>query len=130
MDIILKITLLAIICIVCVLLIRQYRPEFSFFAQVAGLLAVLIICFDVIVKIINYSESVLSDDIIDSAYITVLLKALAIAVISKIGGDLCRDSGNSALAFGVEFAAKALVLTLTMPMLKNLADVTAGLLKG
>lgn len=130
MDIILKTVIAAVICTVCVLLIKQYRPELSLFAQLAGLMVVLLIGFDVVTKVIEYSQDILSGGLIESAYLTVLLKALAIAIVSKIGGDLCRDSGNSALAFGVELTAKAVILTLTMPMIKNLADITAGLLKG
>ncbi len=130
MDIILKTVIAAVICTVCVLLIKQYRPELSLFAQLAGLMVVLFIGFDVVTKVIEYSQDILSGGLIESAYLTVLLKALAIAIVSRIGGDLCRDSGNSALAFGVELTAKAVILTLTMPMIKNLADITAGLLKG
>ncbi len=130
MDTILKITLVAIVCTVCIVLIRQYKPEISVLVQLAGLAAILFIGFEIVSGVISYLQSVLSQGFIDSAYITLLLKALGIAVVSKIGGDLCRDSGNSALAFGVELAGKAAILTMTMPMIKNLADITSGLLKG
>lgn len=130
MEDVIKITVISVICAVCVLLIKQYRPELSLFAQVAGLVAILVVGMAIISKVISYCESVFSESLIDSGYLTLLLKALGIAVVSKIGGDLCRDSGNSALAFGVELAAKAAILLLTLPMLKNLADVTSGLLKG
>ena len=130
MEDIIKIAAIAVICCICVLLIRQYRPELSLFAQIAGLAAVLAVGMAIITKVMAYCQSVFSESIIDNGYLTLLIKALGIAIVSKIGGDLCRDSGNSALAFGVELAAKAAILLLTLPMLKNLADVTSGLLKG
>ena len=130
MEEIIKLTAAAIIGCICIALIRQNRPELSLLAQLAGLVAVLVFSASVMSKITDYCRDFLSEGIIEGGYLKLLFKALGIAVVAKIGGDLCRDSGNNALAFGVELASKGAILLLTLPMLKNLVEITSGLLKG
>ena len=130
MEEIIKLTAAAIIACVGIVLVRQYRPELSLLAQLAGLAAVLIFSATVMSKITDYCRDFLSQGIIEGGYLKLLFKALGIAIAAKAGGEVCRDSGNNALAFGVELASKGAILLLTLPMLKNLADITSGLLKG
>ena len=130
MEEIIKLTAVAVVGCICVVLVRQHRPELSLLIQLAGLVSVLIFSIAVMDKITDYCRAFLDEGIVDSGYLKLLYKALGIAVAAKIGGDVCRDSGNSALAFGVELASKAAILLLTLPMLRNLADITSGLLKG
>ncbi len=130
MEMIIKISAAAVLCTVCVILVRQYRPELSLFVQTAGLAAVIIAGAAVLTGVKAYCENIFSQDFIEQGYLVLLVKALSVTVVSKIAGDICRDSGNSALAFGVELVAKGSVLLMILPMLKNLAEVTSGLLKG
>lgn len=126
----LKIVIIACIGAVAALLVRQYKPEFAVFAQLGGLMAVLIGAVSIISAVIEYSQELIEIPYLQSGYIDVLFKAVGVAVTAKIGADICRDSGNSALAFAVELAGKAAIILLSMPMLKTLADAAAGLLKG
>lgn len=130
MEDILKITAIAVICCVCVLLTKQFRPELSVFIQLAGLVVVIATGMSIIAKVIDFCQGIFSESFLNSGYIVLLLKILGIAVVSKTGSDICRDSGNSALAFAVDFAAKATILFLILPMLESLAEITTGLLKG
>lgn len=52
--------------------------------------------------------------------LNILLKALGVALIARIAVGVCRDAGESALASGVEFAAKVAVLLLAMPLLQQM----------
>ncbi len=128
MDIVLKATAFAVIGAVCVVLIKQLRPEISVFVQLAGLFAVLIISAQAMRGAIDFVNGFAKEGIVQGEYIALLLKALAISVIAKIGSDLCRDSGNNALAFGVELVGRVLILAMCLPMLKSLAQITSGLL--
>ena len=93
-------------------------------------MAVLIGAVSIISAVIEYSQQLIESPYLQSGYINVLFKAVGVAVTAKIGADICRDSGNSALASAVELAGKAAIILLSMPMLKTLADAAAGLLKG
>ena len=57
------------------------------------------------------------------------MRVLGIAFITKIGTELCKDSGNSVLAVIVEFAGKLAILLLCVSLLKTVVMLASGLLK-
>ena len=57
-----------------------------------------------------------------------LFKGLGIAVLSQFCADLCRQTGESMLASGVEGAGRAELLLLCLPMLRELIDTAGALL--
>lgn len=127
---IIKAAATALVCSAAVVIISRYIPEYAPFAQIAAVVAVFLSVSDAVGNIIVYFTDFLSEGVIDPGYAMLVFKALGIAVIAQFGADFCRDCGNSALAFALETTAKAAILSMSIPMLKNLADVTAGLLKG
>lgn len=130
MEEILKATAIGVVCCIVALVIRNQRAEFSFFVQLGGLVCIIAVAVNLLSTIISYTKSNFASEIIDDSYLGILIKALGIAVLSKLGSDICRDSGSNALAFSVELAAKGGILLLTLPMLKALSDAVGGLLKG
>lgn len=127
---IIKAVAIALICAVSIVIVKQYRPEYAFIAQCAGIVAVFVLCTETIKTILEYTQSLLPEGVIEGGYISIIIKALAVAIISNLAAELCRDSGNSALAFTVETAAEAAIILLCLPMLKNLSELAFGLLKG
>ena len=61
---------------------------------------------------------------------TLLLKGLGVAVLTQLCAELCRQSGESALANGVEMAGRAEILLLCLPMLKDLVALSRTLIVG
>ena len=57
-----------------------------------------------------------------------LLKALGIAWLTQCCADVCRESGESGAANGVELAGKVELLLLALPLLNNVLEVVSELL--
>lgn len=125
---IIKISVLAVVCTVVIVLIKQYAPSYSSIAQIAALIAVLTLSMTFIKDALSSALELMNVSALQSEYIFLLIKALGIAVTAKFAADACRDSGSSSLAGAVELAAKAAILVLTIPMLKALAAAVSGLL--
>ena len=62
-----------------------------------------------------------------SSYLKIMFKVLGIALITQIISDICRDSGESALAGQTEVAAKIFIVTLILPLLQAVVEVITGL---
>ncbi len=60
---------------------------------------------------------------IDVKYISLVLKVIGIAYVAQFGAELCRDSGESALASKIEFAGKIIIVTLSMPVLYSFLEI-------
>ena len=65
---------------------------------------------------------------IDISFFEILLKALAISVLSDISASICRDSGNNTLAKTVDLFGKTMIIVISLPILKKLADAVMGFL--
>ena len=57
-----------------------------------------------------------------------LLKTVAIALISRVGGALCRDSGEGAMASLVEIAGAFAAILVSLPLFRAAWRMLAGLL--
>ena len=57
-----------------------------------------------------------------------LYKTVGIGLVVKVGGDLCRDAGGSALASVVETAGAVCALLTAMPMLRAVLEMLMELM--
>ena len=57
-----------------------------------------------------------------------LLKALGIAVLTQCCAELCRESGESGVANGVELAGKVEILLLALPLIAEILSTARELL--
>ncbi len=58
-----------------------------------------------------------------------LFKAVGIAVLTESCADICRESGESGIAKGVELAGKVEILLLCIPLINQILDMTRTLLE-
>lgn len=123
-----KFAFIGILCAVLTVIVRQYRPELAIFVQAAGIIILAVFSAEYI-KIIAEDADVLFGDvgIIDNGSLQLLIKLLAVAIITKLGSEICKDSGNSALATVVELTGKAVMLAMCLSMIKLLASITKSM---
>ena len=80
----------------------------------------------------KYKEAFLEDLLaaveISSTLFLPLLKTAGIAVVTRIGADLCRDAGESAVASAVEMAGAMGALLAVLPLMQAAWEVLRSLL--
>ncbi len=64
----------------------------------------------------------------DKEYLTILFKAMGICYITQFACDICKDSGENALASHAELAGKISLMLLALPLFDTLADLVDGLI--
>ena len=57
------------------------------------------------------------------------LLAAGIALVVKVGGNLCRDAGESALAAAIETAGAVCALLVALPLLRAVLDLLLELMQ-
>lgn len=126
---IVKITMIAAVTALVSLVLKQYRPEYTLLLQVGACAGILVLVLS------NYSEvtqkiqelGVISK--VGGSSVKALLKVLGIALITQFASDLCRDSGETALAGSVETAGKWIILLYSLPFLEAISRFAVNLLK-
>jgi stage III sporulation protein AD len=114
---------IGLIAAVLAVTIRQNKPEIALAVSIS---AGLLIFFQVLGKIgsvIDVFKQLFDRTGLQTIYLAILLKIIAIAYIAEFGAQICRDAGEGALAVKIEFAAKILVLVLAVPILAAVLQV-------
>ena len=60
--------------------------------------------------------------------VTIMLKALGMALVAKLCADVCRDSGEGAVAGGIESAGRLAILALAIPLFVEILELAAEML--
>lgn len=126
---ILRLCGVAICAVVLSLLIKKENEEFSRASSVLSsviLLAAAIAAMSPVISFLFEQAGSLETDQFAS-YAMIMLKALGIALIVQTSADICRDSGESAVANRLETVGKAEIILLTLPLIKQLFAFAADL---
>ena len=124
---ILKICGVALLATFCAIILRTLKGEYAALVRVAG----VVILFSAAVLSARSLFSDISDILYQKnvePYVTLLLKALGIGMITRICSDVCRDSGEESIGSGVELCGKISILALCIPTLKELMRYASELL--
>ena len=127
-----KMGALALVLLVALLLLRQYKPEWAPLLRMAGAVlfgGFLIAAMGEAVSAIR-SLAPSGGDALPEGTWAILIKALGLAFLTEITAGICRDSGEAGLASWVELAGKLEILLLSLPLVQDVLGAVSGLLGG
>ncbi len=125
---IVKIAAIVVIASVLSLIVRQYKGEYALIIQLSAIILVMLVALSTVSNLLDDINNLMGDTSLNTDFINLLIKVLGVSIIVEMSADICRDSGNSALASNVELVGKAIILGMTFPMLKTLLSFISGLL--
>ena len=118
----------AILCAVAGVILRHIKGEYAPLLRIGGIILVFGGAIYMSKDIFDEVSEALSVDGLDG-YASVMLRALGIALLTKICSDVCRDCGESAVAGGVEIGGKLAILALSIPLVRELIEYATEILK-
>ena len=123
-----KIIAAVIVSILCGAVLRQYKKEYVFVCELAGAAAVISLAFiyakDIIESLRDWT-GLLGEQ---AEYLPLLLKAVAVAVLTQLVCEACRDSSNGLLASCAELAGRLTILILSLPLIKVVMSIALSML--
>lgn len=127
MDII-KIVGIALIALILIVLLKQYKPEFSIYISILVGVLILFLVMDRITEIINLIKSIANKASINTTFLTLLIKITGIAFLAEFAVSICKDSGESAIASKIEFGSKIIIISMSIPIISSLLEVIVKIL--
>ncbi|WP_072299054.1 stage III sporulation AC/AD family protein [Ruminococcus flavefaciens] len=100
-------------------ILKQYCSEHSMAVSIAvcvGVMTFFVLLFD---DAIDEIRDIFEMAGIAESYISIIFKTLAICCITHITAELCRDSGEGAIASAAELWGRGAVLVLGLPVFKS-----------
>lgn len=127
MDI-LQIAAIGITGAILALTIKQHKPETALVVAIAAGIIILLPLLSVLEGILERVMAIASGYSIDTGYIAIVFKIIAIAYVCQFSADMCRDAGQSAIASKIEFCARILILFYALPIAERLLGLIVSIL--
>jgi len=118
----------AIISAAAVAIVKIYRPEYVFPMAAVSSTALLGAALTAALPVAEYASTI-SSAAGFGAYFGAIMKALGIGLVAELAASVCRDSGQATLASRVEFFAKVLMMTVALPIIKQIIDAALEVVK-
>ena len=127
MDII-KITGVGIISLVIIIILKQYRPEFTIYISLFAGVIILSLIVGKLTGIIDILKTLSEKASINKDFLVVLLKITGIAILTEYIVSVCKDAGESAIASKVDLGGKVVIMSLSIPIISGLLDTIVKIL--
>ena len=118
------------ICVIAALLglvLRRGSPEVTLLLALAAAV-VLLALGQPLGELLAFLDSLTAQAGVSPALFQPLYKIVGIALVVKVGGGLCRDAGESALASVLELAGTVCALLAALPLLRAVLELIGELL--
>ena len=119
---------IALIAVFIILILKQYKPEFVVHISIiAGILifSMVVPKLSAVIELLNNFTDKLG---VNSQFFGILLKITGIAYISEFATNICKDSGETAIASKVELGAKITIIAMSIPILGAIIETLISIL--
>lgn len=127
MDII-KIIGVGLIALIILIIVRQYRPEFTIYISLIAGAMIIFLVLDKLSAIINLLSTLSKRSGINAEYLSILLKITGIAILTEFAVSICKDTGETAIANKVDFGGKVIIISMSVPIISALLELIINIL--
>lgn len=120
MNLLVKISAIAVTYLCFSVILKSSRPEYVFLMRIFAVILIFSLMLGDIAEFISEVLTAFSVFSIDSAHIELLLKVSGIAIVTDFVCDTLKDNGDNSLAGVVAVSAKFLILYLSLPIINSL----------
>ena len=120
---VIKIIGIALTSVIIIIILKQYRPEFTIYISIITGILILYLVFDKLTGIIDLLKSLINKTSINSAFLILLIKMTGIAFLSEFAMSVCKDAGESAIASKIEIGTKIIIISMSIPIISSLLEI-------
>lgn len=124
-----KIITIAVIASLVSVLLKEQKKEYAFAAEIAALVIIGAFVISTVSSRLGSLLSYVNEISEVEPIIRIMLKAALICVVTHFVSDVCRESGNGAIADAVELGGRAVTLILAMPLIEELLKAAVSFVK-
>ena len=127
MDII-KIIGIALIALIIIIILKQYRPEFAIYVSILTGILIILLITDKLSDIVQLLNSIANKASINTEFLALLLKITGIAFLAEFAVSICKDAGEAAIASKVEIGSKIIIIAMSIPIISALLEIVLKIL--
>ena len=123
MDLVVRITAGCAAAALLMLVVKKGTPEIAMVLTIAAVALGLLALREPVAALGSLLSSLGEESGLSAVWFTPLYKTVGIALVVRIGADLCRDAGAEALAGVVETAGTVCALAVAAPLLESVMNL-------
>ena len=119
---IIKIIGVGLISLIIIVVIRQYKPEFTLYVSLLAGAIILMFVIGKLSEIINLLTALSNKTAVNNEFLKLLIKITGIAFLTEFAVSICKDSGESAIANKVDMGGKVIIVSMSIPIISSLLE--------
>lgn len=123
-----KICAIAVISIIIIALVRQYKPELTVGVSVCASIIMLLFVMSSLKDGFEFISNIYNQLSYGKEYFPIILKVLGIAYVTEFAVALCNDAGEKSIGNKVELAGKIAIFFAAIPIFVSLLELLNGLI--
>lgn len=127
MELVLKASAAALTAAIVCLLIRRGNPEISLLLSICTVSLILIAALGFAEGIRELASAVKTVAGSSETLAAPVLKCVAIAIVTRVTAELCRDSSQGASAAAVELAGTICAMSVALPLILSMLNMIGGM---
>ena len=127
MELVVKAAVICIVVALTAVLLQRDTPEMSLLLVLSAIAVVMTFALSFYQDLRQMALLLLEETGLDGTLFLPILKIIAISLIAKLGGDVCKDSGQGALASLVDMAGTVCALLAAQPLLHRAMEILVDL---
>ena len=113
---------------VAALVIKEHKPALAFCIGCSTATIIFLCLLEKIRYVLDTVIMIAGRLSFDTAYISIIIRIIGIACITRFGSELCRDAGQNAIAQKLELAGRIMIVVTSMPILTAVLNLLIGVL--
>lgn len=127
MDIV-KVIGIGLIALIIIIIVRQYKPEFTLYVSLLAGALILLLIMDKLEGIIDLLTTLSNKTAINNEFLVLLIKITGIAFLTEFAVSLCKDTGESAIASKIDMGGKVIIVSMSIPIISSLLETVVEIL--
>lgn len=128
MELIVKAAALALTAALIGIVLRRTNPELSLLLSICTVVLIMGAALGFAKSFTELAQTVQRIFGVSETLIKPVLKCVAVAIITKMTSDLCKDSSQAAAASAVELVGTVCALCIIMPLLMSMLTAIGGMI--
>ena len=128
MELILKAAALALTAALIGIVLRRTNPEMTLVLSICTVVLIMGAALGFAKSFTELAQTVQRIFGVSETLIKPVIKCVAVAIITKLTSDLCKDSSQAAAASAVELAGTGCALCIIMPLLMSMLTAIGGMI--
>lgn len=125
---IIKIIGIAILAVVIIIIIKQYRPEFAIYISIITGIIILSFIIDKLSGTINLLSDLSNKLNSGQEFLKILVKITGIAFLTEFAVSICKDAGESAIGYKIDLGGKVIIIAMSIPIISSMLETVIQIL--